>query len=65
MWVGDMNFWDSKGALICRYNPDNSSLNLSRNKLAENEELIGVYGVKGMKDGFSSFGFLVRVRQQV
>ena len=61
-WVGDINFWDEESKLISRYNPDGTNLNLSRHKLAENEQLIGVYGVKGIKESFSSFGFLVKVR---
>ena len=30
--------------------------------LAENEEVFGVYGVKDVKDHFSSFGFIVKVK---
>ena len=33
-------------------------------QLADNEDLIGVYGVMDKNDSFSAFGFIVRVREE-
>ena len=61
--VRDLKFWDAKGDKICEYNPSDSKLGQSKHRVEENEELIGVYGVKGMDNEFTCFGFLVKVRQ--
>ena len=34
----------------------------NKRKLSSNEELIGIYGVHGVEDWLTSFGFIVRVR---
>ena len=54
-------FYDKNKKKIDSYNPDDYSIDGPIHKIAENEELIGVYGVKEDED-FSSFGFIVRVK---
>ena len=36
----------------------------SRYELADNEELIGVYGVKDYYENLSTFGFVVKVKSE-
>ena len=51
------------GKEVYFYNPDNHPHAVKERHLAENEELIGFYGVKDKEDYFTTFGFLVKVRQ--
>ena len=64
-WVAKLSFWDAKGERICEYNPNDSSLEQVKHQIKENEQLIGVYGVKGMDDKLYSFGFMVRSRKKI
>ena len=60
-----LGFTDKYGVLIDSFmpNPDYPP-NQVAHFIAENEELIGVYGVKDKIVYFSSFGFIVKVRHQ-
>ena len=65
MWL--MRFLDEKNSVICTYNPNNYNNACTRHILGENEELIGVYGVRGnpflpFYAWFQSFGFIVKVK---
>ena len=52
---------DEKGYEIGAYNPKRLPRSGIVHKLAENEELIGVYGVSHKKPSFSAFGLIVKV----
>ena len=57
-----MTFLDKGGKLIDKYNPMNHRVHEgTKYELQENEELIGVYGVKDLAEYFNSFGFIVKV----
>ena len=61
--MGDICFNPSGSVGIC-YDPTNhittSKVEIS---LADNEELIGVYGVKDKRAYFTSLGFIVKVKK--
>ena len=59
-----MIFYDDDGEKISQWpkESDNGISCMKMHQLAENEDLIGVYGVKGLDDCLSSFGFIVRVK---
>ena len=61
--MSEVKFYDEKARMICEYNPQRSKLGHVKHRIGEKEELIGVYGVKGFQSYFTSFGFLVKVRQ--
>ena len=61
-----MVFFDSNNQEIGNYNANSQKHRMGRSEiLQENEELIGVYGVKDQNVYlcFSSFGFIVKVRE--
>ena len=45
--------------MLYEYNPDNHNHGTTVYEMAQNEELIGVYGVKDKQAYYTSFGFLV------
>ena len=49
---------DKARNMLFEYNPDKHQHGVTVHELAENEELIGVYGVKDKQGWFTSFGFL-------
>ena len=61
-----MKFLDADGNQLHHYNPSNSSYSYSiTHNIAENEQLIGVYGAMNNDDGkiaFKNFGFIVKVK---
>ena len=57
-----MTFLDRHGGEIDFYDTDNHSRDGPIYEIADNEELIGVYGVRNKQDRFTSFGFIVKVR---
>ena len=58
-----MTFLDKNGAEIDFYNPCNNPRGGPIHEIADNEELIGVYGVRNKnKNNLSTFGFIVKVR---
>ena len=58
-----LTFLDKEGNEIDSYNPNNRDRSGQVHEIGENEELIGVYGVKDLDNWFNSFGFIVKVRQ--
>jgi len=58
-----MTFFDSVGNEIDSFNPGNWQINGAIHEFGENEELIGIYGAKDQKLCFSSFGFVLKVKQ--
>ena len=60
-----MTFLDKTGDEIGCFNPYNEFKEGPVHEIADDEELIGVYGVsdKKGKKCFSSFGFIVKVKQ--
>ena len=54
---------DSTGNEVYAYNPKNTTVQTATYRLQENEELIGIYGVKDKSQWFSSFGFIVKMKQ--
>ncbi len=51
------------GSEVAKYEAQSTDgLEESVQSLAENEEVFGVYGVKDVKDHFSSFGFILKVK---
>ena len=61
-WTGNFRFMDSAGKVVYEYDPENKYEDSTSYKLSENEELIGVYGVKDKRRHFASFGFIVKVK---
>ena len=57
-----MWFKDRAGLLVGDFNPNMWPVEGPEHEISEQEELIGVYGVKNIKKYFSSFGFIVRRR---
>ena len=60
-----VKFMDKDGNQMSIYDPNNN-MNLQPgavHEIADNEELIGVYGVKDKERWFSAFGFIVKVRE--
>ena len=68
-YIYDLQFYDGNGELeqeyvsreiedYMEYDPS------SRYELADNEELIGVYGVKDYYENLSTFGFVVKVKSE-
>ena len=58
-----MTFLDKTGGEIDFYDPNNNSIGGPIHEIADNEELIGVYGVRNKnKNNLSTFGFIVKVR---
>ena len=58
-----VTFLDNKSDEIDSYNPRNRAREGTVHEIKDNEELIGVYGVKDKDQYFTKFGFIVRVRQ--
>ena len=65
-----LRFYDSTGNKVYEYNPYNSECGERRvpeeirHEIADNEELIGVYGVKEKKNWLSNFGFIVKTKSE-
>ena len=54
--------FDENGTQVAQYNPwDWDVYQGELVELRENEEIIGVYGVKDKVDWFSNFGFIAKV----
>ena len=63
--INIVQFMDRDGAQINEFNPGNvegNEENGSTHQIAENEALIGFYGVKDKEDWFTTFGFIVKVK---
>ena len=65
-----IRFFDGAGTEVFIYNPTNYNNACIKHQIAENEEIIGVYGVKTHPDYpdiayFHSFGFIVKVKQPI
>jgi len=60
-----IRFIDDAGNEVYAYNPSNTLVQTTSIQLRDNEELIGVYGVKDKWSWFSSFGFIVKVNTYV
>ena len=60
-----LTFLDKEGNEIDSFNPmaQDSYKNGQIHEIGESEDLIGVYGQKDKDNKFSSFGFIVKVRQ--
>ena len=54
-----IQFMDKNRNMLYEYNPDRHGHDTTVHEMAENEELIGCYGVKDLEGYFTSFGFLV------
>ena len=60
-----LRFLDRSGNEIYSYNPNNDHKRGAMHEILENEEIIGVYGVKGDNyKWFRNFGFIVKVKLQ-
>ena len=57
-----IRFMGKDGKEVYSYNPRNHQDDVKERHLADNEELIGFYGVKDKLNYFTTFGFLVKVR---
>ena len=57
-----LDFLDRNGAEICKFENSMGKGPGNTYQIAENERLIGVYGVKGKENWFTSFGFIVKVQ---
>ena len=57
-----LRFFNSESQ-VCEYNPFNRGEMGTEHYLAENEELIGVYGQKDTHNYIDSLGFIVKVKQ--
>ena len=64
-WAGNIHFRDSEGKDISVYNPSNDTHQTTEYRFGDNEELIGVYGIKDKRSYFSSFGFIVKVKSNI
>ena len=59
-----ITFLDREGSEINSYNPNNIEKKGPIHELAsENEQLIGVYGIKDQFKHLTGFGFIVAVKQ--
>lgn len=59
-----VTFLDRDGSVIDIYNPNNDAREGVVHAIAEDEELIGVYGVRNKANSyFSNFGFIVKIKQ--
>ena len=61
--VTTVKFLDQDNNTIGAYNPRNYCHEEKQIVLHENEEIIGVYGLKDKKFSFSTFGFMLRVKR--
>lgn len=59
--IADLQFFDEKVGLLYEYKPINNRGEAKARPLGENEDIIGVYGVK-TNYSFTSFGFIVRAK---
>ena len=48
---------------ICSYNPHERNDPVIEQVLREDEELIGVYGVKDKSNYLTTFGYIVKIRE--
>ena len=58
-----ITFLDEDGDVISEYKPFGRTWNTKKYDIAENEEIIGVYGKHIANRFFNSFGFIVKVKQ--
>ena len=64
-WTKRLIFYDDDGEKISQWPKEHDGISsLKMHQLDENADLIGVYGVKGLDDCLSSFGFIVKVKHQ-
>ena len=61
-YLTSIRFLDRNEDEVGVYNPRNYTYPECEQVIKENEELFGVYGVKGKKKYFTTFGFIVKVR---
>ena len=63
-YIYAVKFMDKQGSQVSIYDPIQTIRNRDKeHQLGEAEELIGVYGVKGREYWFTSFGFILKVKQ--
>lgn len=60
-----IRFFDRYENELYTYNPHGRKEKCTIHRIAENEDLIGVYGVKNTQQHLTAFGFFVRVREIV
>ena len=58
-----ITFYDPAGAIVSEYRPFDRDWNVKTYDIAENEQIIGVYGRHNANRWFNSFGFIVKVKQ--
>ena len=64
-YVDEISFNDASGNLLYRYDPHGRVFTpKTPHLIKENEEIIGVYGVKDMRHYFTAFGIIVKVTAQ-
>ena len=74
--IGSLQFYDGNDELIADYDPVDAPAIYRRNnaeyirtdsryELADNEELVGVYGIVDYYSSLSQFGFVVKVKPDV
>ena len=63
-YTGNIKFLDSRENELYSYNPGSWRSKTVTHQIAENEELIGVYGVKDKEAYLTSFGFIVKVKKE-
>ena len=63
--ISRLYFLDDENQVLSNYNPYNLRQRGPVLKLREEETLVGVYGVLGKKDYFTSFGFIVKAWESV
>ena len=62
--ISILRFFDKQGDQIDCYSPHNSEKVGPIHEIADNEELIGVYGVRNKNsEWLSTFGYIVKVKQ--
>ena len=63
-YLTQLKFYDEEDNLITEYNPKNRSDDEHEQVLEDNEELFGIYGVKNKQKYLTTFGFIVKVKQE-
>ena len=62
-FVTALKFLDKYDEQICSYNPNERNDPVIEQDLREDEEIIGVYGVKDKSNYLTTFGYIVKIRE--
>ena len=62
-FVTTLKFLDMYDEEICSYNPHERDDPVIEQVLREDEEIIGVYGVKDKSNYLTTFGYIVKIRE--